>query len=451
MFTHGDWYKELSYQNVLKEAIITGTLPFHVPLLEGLFVRVGDRFLGVPAWNMSPQILLLLFLDSFSFSVINLMLLYSVGFLGCQLLKNHYRLGFLPFTVLFFLFNFNGYHITKETTGGPYNGGYYLIPFAFYIMLRVAEADIWNPRIQNRWGVYLGLVLSGMLFQGSLHLYVECVTFIVFWGLTNSKQRRVAFVSCCVTFITGAIRLLPAAVTFGGEANRAGQSWAGYSPSILVQALVVDYSPSTSPLGAGWPEFSMFISLFGLVFLLYFGMWGPFMRLDWVRLDGRHMALPIVVLFLFSAWHIKKYTLVMDLIPLLNAERVVSRYIIYPILAVLVIAVINFQGFLAKYHRVRRIQIAMWGSVSLLAGSILRHGLNWRMHRYLNEALEYPTKKLDGPVDLIPLQIQNNGEDSLYLLSFWAGLAITCAGFLAVVVWLRRLRTGEKNTEISCA
>ena len=45
-FTAHDWFHDLSYLNVMKEAIQTWTMPYHVPNLE-LMYTIKERFLGI--------------------------------------------------------------------------------------------------------------------------------------------------------------------------------------------------------------------------------------------------------------------------------------------------------------------------------------------------------------------------------------------------------------------
>jgi hypothetical protein len=54
-FNAHDWQKEYTYYSVLKEAIQTGAIPYHVTVA----FHGTNRFLALPETNLSPQILLL--------------------------------------------------------------------------------------------------------------------------------------------------------------------------------------------------------------------------------------------------------------------------------------------------------------------------------------------------------------------------------------------------------
>ena len=75
------------------------------------------RFLGIPETVMSPQILLLPLTGLGNFVLINTLIMYSLGFIGCLLVRKRFQLSLLPFVFLFLLFNFNG-HITSHLSVG---------------------------------------------------------------------------------------------------------------------------------------------------------------------------------------------------------------------------------------------------------------------------------------------------------------------------------------------
>ena len=71
------------------------------------------------------------------------------------------------------------------------------------------------------------------------------------------------------------VRLLPAAVSFGVGANPHALNQGGYrSPQHFISAFVDLRMAFETPLD--WWESSLYVSLPGLLLLLYFGMWAPF-------------------------------------------------------------------------------------------------------------------------------------------------------------------------------
>src|SRR5438132_234301 len=75
-FQGQDWPKDGLYLHVLRQAILTGTMPFHI----SREFQDTHRFLALPETILSPQILLLRFLEPARFMLVNTILLYAVGF-----------------------------------------------------------------------------------------------------------------------------------------------------------------------------------------------------------------------------------------------------------------------------------------------------------------------------------------------------------------------------------
>ena len=117
-FSAHDWIKENKIQEVIGESLRTFSMPYHIPNMSKIYAA-PEQFWGAVHFSISPQTILLLFFNSQVFTVINILLLYSVGFYGCLLLKEYYSLGFWSFTLLFLLFNFNGYFIEKISAYAP--------------------------------------------------------------------------------------------------------------------------------------------------------------------------------------------------------------------------------------------------------------------------------------------------------------------------------------------
>ena len=128
-----DWGKEYIYYSLLKQWIETGRIPYHIDLA----FHGTHRFLAIPEVNLSPQILLLPLVQVGTFVVINTILLYSIGFIGCLLIKQRYRLGIASFTLLFLIFNFNGHLIAHIGVGHSMWAGYFLLPFYFLYLLEL--------------------------------------------------------------------------------------------------------------------------------------------------------------------------------------------------------------------------------------------------------------------------------------------------------------------------
>jgi hypothetical protein len=447
VFNAHDWYKEVQYLKVTKDALVSGTIPFHVPDLGRVFT-IKNRFLGAVMWTMSPQIILLYLLDPFTFAVINLLIMYSVGFYGCMLIRKHYQLGLIPFAFIFILFNFNGHFVEKVTAYGPGQMGYFLLPFFILLIMRAAQPKLLDKRQQVRIGLLLGLVVSGIYYQGSMHFFIDSITFLFIWGIVNYKFWRLTASTFAAAFSTAAVRLLPTAVTFGAAANR--HDWPGYTPTMLFRAVLLTNTQLSPPHFAWW-EYSLYIGWVGVFALLFFGLWGSFRKYEWVKFKGwQSLALPCFIMFFLSLLRFKNL-LIPRFISLLNGESKPSLYMIFPLLFLVVIAAVNMEEYLNIYRKSIFIKSGLTALLVAMALSIFNHSRIWRLHRVQSEFDWVTANRIWGelPSPNIVLSIKNNMADTLYVYSFWVGLFISVAAFILVIWWLIKIiKNKEENNAI---
>src|SRR6516225_980171 len=291
-----DWPKEVMLLEVLKDSFREARIPFHINVSEHYqreFAHLkSGRFLGLPETNVSPQIFLLLFLKVNRFILFHNLFLYSLGFCGSLLLRRRYGISLIPFAAFFVLFNFNGYITAHLGAGHSMWSGYFLLPFfGLYILQSVEEPSSYLPPIK------LAVVLFAILLQGSFRMVPAA---IAFWGFRDY-------------FFIG-----------------------GYPPLSLLEAFVVVRGPTFQwPEGmfnvARWWEYDLFISLLGLGMIAYFGIYKRFDRHP-VFTISRFAALdmPLLVLTVLAIGDC--YALFYNLpLPLLNSERVSSRFIVVPV------------------------------------------------------------------------------------------------------------------------
>ena len=116
-FNFQDWF-EITGPRLffLQNAIMQGMLPLHMPGTSSLDL-LTDRYLSVPDLLLSPQVLLLRFINPSSFVLWNWIILYALGFWGLVLFARKYRLSPFVLTILFVLFNFNGQIKSNKNLG----------------------------------------------------------------------------------------------------------------------------------------------------------------------------------------------------------------------------------------------------------------------------------------------------------------------------------------------
>jgi hypothetical protein len=302
--------------------------------------------------------------------------MYSVGFIGCLLIKNRYRLSGLSFTVLFLLFNFNGYITSHLAVGHLMWLGYFLLPLFCLLLLELVEAG--DPIAIS---VKLSFLLFVMNLQGAFHIFVWCVMFMVLLAICNRPARTGIVIALLFGIASSAFRYVPAALTFYHK----GYPFVFISayPTIghLLGALAVirypGYCPFTIPMG--WWEFDVYISVIGILFLAYYGIVARFRNVDYFRqCSYKAFDIPILGMALLSVGML--YPLIAKLpLPFLNSQRFSSRFIIIPITMLVVISCIRLQAALSR-RRLDRRSAALAGSlVIILAVLLISHSDVWNI------------------------------------------------------------------------
>ena len=334
------------------------------------------RFLGILETVLSPQIILMTFTGLGKFVLINTWLMYTVGFVGCLVIRKRFQLSLLPFIFLFLLFNFNG-HITSHLAAGHSMWlGYFLLPFFFLLTLELAQCQ-GPPRLNI--SVPLSLVLFGIILQGSFHFFVWCLLFLALFGVFNRQHLRVVGLTIVLSLFLSAVRLLPGALIHSDRAVRGYNS--EYYFGTFVDALTSIAAFTTEhPLSpVGWHELDVFIGIIGVAFIAYFGIYQRFSANP--DLEGHRFSafdLPILMFVLISFG--VGYDLLRDLrIPLVSfAERVPARFLIMPLVALIVISSIRMESFLNGIDRTTNFKLLSLAAIVVLAHALGLHSFTWR-------------------------------------------------------------------------
>jgi len=431
-FDYHDWGIAAHYFVGIREGLLSGSLPLHTnPWL------ITERFLAFPALSVSPQVFLLSFLDLRKFLLANTLLLYSGGFIGLLLLSRRARLSGITFTLLFLVFNLNG-HITAHLAVGHVMWlGYFLTPYFIYLLL-----DATDRGADRRWPAWVALVLFLMLLQGAFHFVLWSMLLLAVLAVTQLALRKPAIHALLLAAALSAVRLLPAAIEFGTK------DWpfvGGFrTAQELLEALIVLKSPveavETRFHLPEWWEIDHHIGLIALGFLLIFGI------AYWFRKDHkpfersvRALAPAIAVLFVLSLDPIFRVLRTLP-IPFLVSERVTSRFLILPLLLILLFAVIAFDHWQHNRRLGTRTQVLFGFGLFVIALDLWQHSRLWRLTEARNAfEIIYPT---------LTVAISNH-PDPAYFAALIIGAAITFIA-LAYSGWLI-LRAPNQTTESGAA
>ncbi len=352
----------------------------------------------MPNAPFSPQEYLLRFLEIGPFTVVNVLIFFSLGFIGLLLLRKRYFPSPLAFTVVFLLFNFNG-HITAHLAVGHVEWvGYFFSPFLVLLVLELVTGKIkgmpleagpfwrqikrglgwvFGARQGWQWSLWLALAFLGLFLQGAFHFALWYSIFLITFGLTCREFLPLVLRALLFSVLLSALRILPAAVQF----SSGGVDFISGFPTLadFLAALVVLKPPAQSQAWAwqflGWWEVDTYLGVLGLAFLIWFGIVHTW------RKGGafRHLLVPIFVITLLSIGIVYKVITLLPL-PLLDSERVTSRFFIVSLVFLMILAGWHFEEWLQTHQPTKTGQawLLLTGAL-LLAHDLFQHSRLWRV------------------------------------------------------------------------
>ena len=429
--------------DMLRDAFQLGVFPFHALDTTALH-EITDRFLVLPDVITTPQTLLLLFVNINTFVIIDILLHYTLGMLGLIWLRQKKSLSLIAFTVLFILFNFNGYILAHYAVGHFTWNGYFLYPIVMGLMFEFTEGLVgW------KWVCRLSLVLFYIVLVGGQHHFVWLILFILPFALTSWKRAKWILVVIFIAGLLSAVRFIPPVLALSYFAKKAEFNFVLGYPSIfhLLQSMILPKVPVESPVlpyvlntfEENFWEFNYYIGLLGAVFVIYFGVW---------RWFGKHakeyfsFILPaFFVLFLSlgsNYWLIRAAN-----IPLFASERVASRMISVPMTLLILLATIFFQRWLDEHYHSSIVKMVSFLFLALVLSDLWANLKLWRVSDYA------------GYFKPVPLNLDGNSvanhADPIYYTSIAIGLGITLATaiFLAIMTWHEHQHSREMVIKVS--
>jgi hypothetical protein len=423
-----DWGQEHVYYSVIRQGINTGSIPFHMSMR----FHQTDRFMSIPDTNYMPWVLALPGMSVGRFIMVDLLILYALGFIGCLLLMRRYRLSLIPFTLFFLIFNFNGHIVSHLAVGHTAWSGYFLLPFFFLFLFEMLDGD--GTRAAP---LKLGFILFAMMLKGSFHLYIWCLMFLVFLVIFNWKYARSALGAIVISAVLSAFKLIPAAYTLLGRQEKFIWSYPTFRD--LLDAMITIRLEAPERLrywgNAGWWEFDMYVGLIGLAVLVYFGVYLRFSRSDDLKdLKYGALDLPIVLMTLFSLSYLHAFLTRLP-IPLLRSERVATRFVLLPVVTLALLSALRLERALGRIGRGVKTWAVGIAALAAMALAFLDHSFLWSVSR-----LERITQlKVEPPVPGLIAR-----EDPGYKLIVAVAIFITVAGLIALAYMLVRPRLKRK-------
>jgi len=422
-----DWVQAGAYSSFLRQAFLTNQLPLQI----GSTLVTTDRFLARPNTLISPQAYLLRFLEPGLFTLVNLLILYSVGYIGLLLLRRRYSLAPAAFSMLVVLFNFNG-HITAHYAVGHIEWtGYFFLPFFVLLLLKVLD----DEKADWKWVLFISLTFFAISLQGAFHFVIWCWIFLLVWGLFFPKKYLLpACKAILFSLLLSLFRFLPPAIEFLGG----GKNFISGFPTVsdLFSAMIILKPPAEALPGRimslGWWEMDFYIGLIGLAFLIYFGIYQTWRK----GTSTKTLLVPITVLTFLSIGLI--YSVINHLpIPLTDSERVSSRFFIVPLVVLITLGSIHLQEFLVKLGHRRFVErIFSLGVLILLVNDLLQHSRIWRVI-YMYDLFPSTPEDIQSKVIHHP--------DPLYFGALVIGAAGTVLTFFVLLFLSLRERQRNKS------
>jgi hypothetical protein len=334
------------------------------------------------------------------------------------------------------LFGFNGHILTHLSIGHSMWLGYYFLPFFFIQLFRLFEND---PG--RNWSIGMALVLFGILLQGSIHIFVWCVFFLILLWLFAKQHRIEIFYALVVGFFLSAFRLFPAGLQYGTSSHA---FFPGYlSLTDAIRGMIADVSPYEAILGrpSGWWELDMFIGLLGLAFILVFTVYPFVSKSKGVEVLKKYTTLfiPAGVFALLSFGYL--YLPIQSLpIPLFSLERVPSRFMIMPIVMLIFISSISAQAWLMRRQWSLKERIVSVAFLIILGQDLLQHARMWRLEN-LARALPTPAWTLVKDIKIA------NYSDPIYTTVLGISIVITVIALVVLLItvltqWRGRRKLG---------
>jgi hypothetical protein len=419
-----DWPRNLMILDVIKDAF----LRFELPYVSSMALFESNQFLALSEVPITPQQLLLLFVSTDAYILLNTLFMYSLGFMGLLLFTRRYRLSAVTSALLFGLFMFNGHVISHLAIGHIMWVAYFLLPYLMYLLFRMADRSI-SPRLL---ALLVGGVLFAILQQGALHIFVFAAVFTVAAGLARRSYAKSIVAGIGISLILDMFRLLPTVLYFDlpGLPNFDGFE----SLSAMWNSLAISHDFTFSGLGVlRWWEYDSYVGIVGLATILSvcsYAVYRTYLRYskpDEARnTDGYVLLLPALLLLILSYGGVTGWFYELELpLDLNRMERVPSRFILMALVPAIFVTVVVAQRLLEQQRRwVTQIRIGSVVGLIIAGIELGRHALLWRIVDIESQVF-HPSERAAANV----VDVARNG----YHTSVDIGLFVTV---LALAIWV---------------
>ncbi|MCX6079756.1 MAG: hypothetical protein NTW32_09515 [Chloroflexi bacterium] len=212
--------------NFLQNTFNAGVFPLYMAGIQALH-DLTDRFLTLPDVNTTPQTLFLLFVNIPTFVLIDILIQYLIGFPGLLWVRRRFNLSLFAFSILFFLFNFNGYILSHYSVSHFTWGAYFIFPIVFMFIFRFLDGeDGW------RWLTGFSFSLFYMVLAGGQHFFTWVLIMVSVLILFCGRRSLWLIGVGAFSGILSAVRLLPPVLELKGFTESKDFLFVGGYPSL---------------------------------------------------------------------------------------------------------------------------------------------------------------------------------------------------------------------------
>jgi hypothetical protein len=362
-----DWFKEYAYYGALREALQSGSVPWHIAAA----FQGTNKFLTIPETLISPQIVALPFVSTGVFVLLNTCFLYSLGFVGCIALQRRHALSVISLCFLATTYLTNGYITSHLAAGHSMWNGYFLLPFFWLFLL--------DLRRTQTAALALSMVLYLMILQGSFHIVLWCWGLLVATAVFNWPLARRIFLVLALSGGMSLGRIAPA-MAFLHAANRyVAPGYSSLGEAIDATASARDYNFKVPNHGYGWWEFDQYVTPYGVA-LIAIGV---------ATVIARHVrrSAPTEPRLLFPIGCVLALAFGTNqealgrFFPISTVEGVPTRFLIIPIQAFILFGIVMLDGCLGRRPRAQALRLIVfigWAHHTVL---MARHSQLWSFGR----------------------------------------------------------------------
>ncbi|NIS83220.1 MAG: hypothetical protein GTO14_24140 [Anaerolineales bacterium] len=418
-----DWTQEGPRFDFLRRSILEGRFPLHI----GSELASTERFLAIPDTVISPQIILLRFVEPGLFILLNSLFLYTLGYLGLMLLRREFKWSAVTFTAVFLLFSLNGHPLVQVAVGHSMWISYFLLPFFVLLVHSLLEGKAgW------KWVTFVAVLTLGLYMQGGFHFVNWCLMFLFLVGIINYRHLGMVLKGIGFSILLSLPRILPAAIEFAGEGRDFISGY--FSVTDLISAFISLRAPEEALSGMyaafGWWEADVYTGALGFLFLLVFGVYLILKEPESDPLSRGRLMGPIFVMMVLSLGKVFQIVTLLP-IPLVNAERVSSRFIIVPVVMLIILAGSQLDRFLRNRSWGFGPQVVSLGLLGVMGHDLLQHARLWRVE---NMGLLFPSTPVDIRAEVLVR------PDPPYITALLVGLGIALLTLLFLLFMVRRER-----------